>query len=408
MRLLFYSHDGQGLGHVRRNLAIAGAVTRAEPTASVLVVSSSDHVDDLVVPPGVDVLKLPGVRKLGNERYEARRLRLTGAQVWALRSSLITSAARMFDPDVLLADKHPLGAHRELEDALDLVAARGGRSILGLRDVLDEPATVRAEWARGGVLPAIARHYEQVLVYGCREVLDPAVEYGMPAGLARRLRYCGYVASTPEVATPAPLVRRGDPRPVVLASAGAGTDGFALLSAFLRASQDAPWHPLVVSGSDATAEEQERLQRAAAAAGGTSRRFVRDLAGHFSQVAAVVGMGGYNTLAECLSAGVPTVVVPRVHPRQEQLLRARAFADLGLLQLVLPEQLDGPALGDAVRTAIGTDRSALRAAVAAALELDGAGRAAEHLIAAGHRSARPRPVVPLQRDPSEESVRAAG
>ena len=404
MRLLFYSHDGQGLGHVRRNLAIAGAVTAAEPAASVLVVSGSDHVDDLVVPAGVDVLKLPGVRKTGNGRYEARRLRLTGDQTWALRSSLITAATRLFAPDVLLADKHPLGVHRELEGALELVAARGGRSLLGLRDVLDEPATVRAEWAKGGVLPAIARHYDRVLVYGCRDVLDPAVVYGMPSELARRLRFCGYVASTPEVAAPTSLVRRGDPRPVVLATAGAGTDGFALLSAFLRVSQDAAWHPLVIIGSDASAQEQEQLHRAAAAAGGTCRRFVRDLAGHFSQVAAVVAMGGYNTLMECLAAAVPTVVVPRVHPRQEQLLRGRAFADLGLLQMVLPEDLAGPALGDAVRTALGIDRSVVRAAVGAALELDGAQRAADHLLAARRASARP---APAPAGPFEEVVRAA-
>ena len=383
MRLVFYSHDGQGLGHVRRNLAVAGAVTRRDSRASVLVISSSDHVDDLVIPSRVDVLKLPGVRKLGNDRYEARRLQLSGPEVWGLRSGVIASATRLFAPDVLLADKHPLGAHGELREALDHVGASGGQAVLGLRDILDTPETVREEWRRAGIVPAIARHYGRVLVYGCRSVLDPALTYGLPDPVARRLVYCGYVASTPEVASPAPLVRRTDDRPLVLATAGAGTDGYAMLSAFLRASQGAPWHPVVVSGSDASPADQERLQRAALAAGGTCRRFVRDLSGHFSQVAAVVTMGGYNSLTECLRAAAPTVVVPRVHPRQEQLIRARAFADLGLLQVVLPEQLAGPALGHAVRQALATSPQQVRGAVAAALDLDGADRAAAHLLTAG-------------------------
>ena len=388
MRFIFYSHDGQGLGHVRRNLAIAAAVTGADSGAQVLVVSSSDHVDDLVVPPGVDVLKLPGVRKVDNGRYEARRLLLPAPELWRLRSGLITSATRLFAPDVLLADKHPLGAHGELRGALEWVRGHGRRAVLGLRDVLDAPVTVRAEWAREGVLPAIAEHYDQVLVYGCRSVLDPALAYAMPAEVAQRLTYCGYVTSTPEATSPPPLVRRGDDRPVVLATAGAGTDGYALLSSFLRASQGAPWHPVVVSGGDASATEQDRLQAATAAVGGTYRRFVRDLAAHLPQVAAVVTMGGYNTLTECLQAGVPTVVVPRVHPRQEQLIRARAFADLGLLDVVLPDELAGPALGRTVRGALQTERSQVHRAVAAALDLRGAERAAEALLHSARQPSR--------------------
>lgn len=403
MRLVFYSHDGQGLGHVRRNLAIAAAVTRRDSRASVLVISSSDHVDDLVIPARVDVLKLPGVRKLGNDRYEARRLQLSGPEVWELRAGIIASATRLFAPDVLLADKHPLGAHGELREALDHIGKGGGQAVLGLRDILDTPATVREEWRRAGVVPAITRHYGRVLVYGCQSVLDPAVTYGLPDPVTRRLSYCGYVASTPEVASPAPLVRRPDGRPLVLATAGAGTDGYALLSAFLHASQGAPWQPVVVSGSDASAADQDRLQRAALAAGGTCRRFVRDLSGHFSSVAAVVTMGGYNTLTECLRAAAPAVVVPRVHPRQEQLIRARAFADLGLVRLVLPEDLAGPALGRAVRQALATSPAQVRGAVAAGIDLDGADRAAGHLLAAGRRSLR-RPGRHLHEEPLDVAV----
>jgi hypothetical protein len=37
MRFLFYSHDGYGLGHTCRNLAIARALTELAPRASVLL-----------------------------------------------------------------------------------------------------------------------------------------------------------------------------------------------------------------------------------------------------------------------------------------------------------------------------------------------------------------------------------
>jgi len=73
-RFLLYSHDGLGLGHLRRNLAIAAAITRLAPAASVLLVTGADVAEHQRLPRNVDVLRLPGLRKLANEEYAARRL----------------------------------------------------------------------------------------------------------------------------------------------------------------------------------------------------------------------------------------------------------------------------------------------------------------------------------------------
>ncbi|MDP9393447.1 MAG: hypothetical protein M3Q27_03910 [Actinomycetota bacterium] len=379
MRALFYSHDGQGLGHVRRNLAVADALTRLDPAASVLVVCSTDHVDSLVVPPRVDILKLPGLRKVTNSSYAARRLPMTGGETSALRSALIASATATFAPQVLLSDKHPHGAHGELRAALAVLKAAGGRAVLGLRDILDDPATVRAEWRATGVLDAVAADYDRVLVYGNRSVLDPAEVYGMTAPVRRMVRYCGYVANTPPAHDGAPLCTP-DGRPVVLATAGGGDDGFTVLSAFVEASRGAPWHPVVVSGTGLDERDQVSLQERVAELGGTFHRFVRNLPVHFPSVAALVCMGGYNTTTEAVRACVPTVVVPRVQPRQEQLIRARAFAELGLVRTVHPEDVSRGRLGPAVLAAMGDSRPRIAEQVARSIDVDGAERAAAELL----------------------------
>lgn len=389
MRALFYSHDGQGLGHVRRNLAVADAVTRLDPSASVLVVCSTDHVDSLVVPPRVDILKLPGLRKVTNTSYAARRLPMTGRETSALRSALIASATASFAPQVLLSDKHPHGAHGELRAALALLKASGGRAVLGLRDILDEPATVRAEWQATGVLDAVAADYDRVLVYGNRSVLDPVEVYGMPNAVRRMVRYCGYVANTPPATDGTPLCAP-DGRPVVLATAGGGEDGYAVLSAFVEASHGAPWHPVVVSGTGLDERDQMSLQHRVIDVGGTYHRFVRNLPVHFPSVAALVCMGGYNTTTEAVRASVPTVVVPRVRPRQEQLLRADAFAGLGMVRTVHPDDLASGQLRPAVLAALGDSRPRIAAQVARSIDVDGAERAAAELLSlAGPAAAEP-------------------
>ncbi|MDX6566035.1 MAG: hypothetical protein QOE10_1697, partial [Gaiellales bacterium] len=109
-RFLMYSHDGLGFGHARRNLAIATALTTASSNASVLLATSADEIHSLGVPPRVDVVKLPGLRKVANEQYTGRRLRIGGTGVINVRNSLLQATVESFKPSVILVDKHPLGA----------------------------------------------------------------------------------------------------------------------------------------------------------------------------------------------------------------------------------------------------------------------------------------------------------
>ena len=384
-RFLMYSHDGLGFGHARRNLAIATALTVASSRASVLLATSADEIHSLGVPPRVDVVKLPGLRKVANEQYTGRRLRIGGTGVISVRNSLLQATVESFRPSVLLVDKHPLGARGELAPAIATIRGAGGRTVLGFRDILDDPEQVRAEWRQAGIPAAILEHYDRVLVYGHPAVLDPAKEYGLPAAVASRTRFTGYVCNPPPIdqmtrdAFPLALVKSDD-RPTVLATAGGGEDGFAILEAFIEAAAGADWRAIVVAGSQSSPEKRQQLRESAERAGVTYHTFVRGLDAWFVAVDCLVCMGGYNTIAEALSRGTPTVCVPRIVPRTEQLIRAEAFSRLGLMRYVHPDRLTGDSLREEVHAALGDSRSDLQARAQASLGFDGAERAAAFLL----------------------------
>src|SRR6266498_2329376 len=88
-RFLFYSHDGLGLGHTRRNLAIAAALVELCPDASVLLACGTDEAHRLGLPPRVEVLKLPGLRKSANDEYLSRRLPVHTDDIRDLRASIL-------------------------------------------------------------------------------------------------------------------------------------------------------------------------------------------------------------------------------------------------------------------------------------------------------------------------------
>jgi len=59
------------------------------------------------------------------------------------------AAIEAFEPDAMIVDNVPRGAMQELDATLRHLRANGRtKCVLGLRDVLDEPATVRREWAK--------------------------------------------------------------------------------------------------------------------------------------------------------------------------------------------------------------------------------------------------------------------
>src|SRR5262249_57971786 len=108
-RLLLYGHDTYGLGHLRRNITLAAALTHTFPDLSILLLTGSPAVQHFEMPPNVDYIKLPSVVKVADENYHAQTLRMQSAEIVRLRAALLRDAAVRFSPDVVLIDHAPIG-----------------------------------------------------------------------------------------------------------------------------------------------------------------------------------------------------------------------------------------------------------------------------------------------------------
>ena len=342
-RVLFYSHNGVGVGHLQRQLDLASAFRRRHPDAAVLVATGSHAAGMFAIPPGVDYLKLPAISMVDRyENWEPRELPVPREDVVALRSELLERAVRGFGPDVLVADFLPAGPYGELLPALDTLAGRGGAAVAGFRDVIDEPAFVSDLWRRTGTLDVLRERYAAICVYGDPGMVDFARAYGLDEELAARVAYCGYLGRSAPEAVDAPLYER----PLVVASAGGGVDGPGVLEAFAGAAEQLrPARAgtfLMVTGPLMDPIEHRRLARLGEAAGVTVRRTLPDLRAHVALADCVVGMAGYNTCCDILSFARRSVLVPRDGRSQEQAIRAARLASWGSVRAVGPADL-GPA-----------------------------------------------------------------
>lgn len=355
-RVALYSHDTQGLGHVRRNIALAAALVADEPGTDVLLLTGAPEATSLPLPPHTDVLTLPTLRKDPAGGYAPRTLGTSLSELLGLRASILAASLTAFAPDLLVVDKVARGVDGELDAALAALPART-RRVLGLREVLDAPEVARREWDESGTTQAVAEHYDAVWVYGDPAVYDPVREYDLPREVARKVSYTGYLGHGRGAGTRvrSPHHARG-PRlrsPYVLCSVGGGQDGFALAEAFVRAPLPAGHAGVVLTGPYMSA--QQRAALCSAAAGQPAMHLldlVPDAEDYVAGAAAVVSMAGYNSVCEVLTAGRPVLLVPRTTPRVEQLLRARRLARLGVVDVLEPDRADPWRLGRWMRAAV--------------------------------------------------------
>lgn len=366
LRVALYSHDALGLGHVRRNLAIARALGTLDPAPDILLLTGAPEAVTAHRPGQCDLVSLPALSKDANGVYSARHLSVDQVHIRHMRRAILTAALSSFRPDVLVVDKHPRGFLSELEPALDRLRAAGTRIVLGLRDVLDDAQTSRREWDADRSATALRRWYDQVWVYGDQTVHDLAAELDLPAD---RTVHTGYLAAGRQ---PVELVTEVD-EPYVLAMVGGGADGAHLAETFARATMPAGHHGVLVTGPQMPAEDAARVANIAAQRSDvTVRSYVDDAEALIAAASAVVSMGGYNTVCEALALDARLLVVPRVTPRQEQLVRARLLSAAGKLDHLVPDHLTPTALSEWLAVAVSSGPG--RTGPATAVDLDGLAR----------------------------------
>jgi predicted glycosyltransferase len=375
--VMMYSHDTIGLGHMRRNNAIAQELVARVPGISVLMLVGCPAGMMFEPHPGIDQVKLPSLTKLGRGRWQAGSLRIDAATTRALRVGILDRVIETFQPDVFLVDHEPVGVWEELIAPIKALRAHGKtRVMLGLRDILDDPDRVAKTWVGNGVDKMISMLYDDILIYGNAAFYPSDTAYGLEALRPGSVRYCGAVTTV----RPTPRNRwTGAPRRV-LASGGGGRDAYALLDATLAGFEtlDPKHRPelTLVAGPLMDVELSSALAHRAGKAGALFHDMVPDLTDRLAKSDLFITMGGYNSVTEALATGCPAVVVPRVGPSGEQRIRAERLKAMGLATVVWRHDLTPARMALLLSARVGAPSST------SSLSFSGAKAAADHIIAA--------------------------
>ena len=346
-RVLIYSHDTFGLGHLRRCRTIAHSLVERFKGLSVLILSGSPIIGSFDFRARVDFVRIPGVIKLRNGDYQSLGLHIALDQTMAMRAAIIRHTAEAYRPDLFLVDKEPIGLKGEVVPTLKMLKGMGTRLVLGLRDIMDDPEVLSREWQHKNVMPVLQSLYDDIWVYGLKEIAEPLAGIACPPSVERKMIYTGYIPRTlGSIDRPRELPFGSEP--YLLVTVGGGGDGMSVVDWVLSAyehDRSLPCNALIALGPFmSTAKQREFHARAGRIPRVRMVTFDTHLEYLMANSAGVVAMGGYNTFCEILSFDKPAILIPRVAPRREQLIRARRVAQMGLMRMLDIDSGNDPAV----------------------------------------------------------------
>jgi predicted glycosyltransferase len=336
--LLIYAHDGRGLGHASRSVAIGLAVRRLVPQLRVLFVTGMKQSAGLIGEGPLDWVKLPSYETQvvnGVSRGCRGDSNLSDQELGVIRSGMLRDLVVGLNPRCILSDHMPQGKHRELMLALEAAAAkRHPHWILGMRGVVGD---VQGVWSDAAI-DVFRKFYKDILWYGDRSVLGEDLPDRIAKYFGRPPIVTGYVSRLAEwchLKPHAPSVRPSLAGTVSIPWIGEHSVSFleALVMAIERIGPSAgDWHFYLGRSRESLSMQkiEEGLLRLP-----FCRRF-KPGEGYLHsliQSRMAVIYGGYNSLTDLLYLKLPGLVVLREMRDQEQQ------AHLGCLRTFVPDQL---------------------------------------------------------------------
>lgn len=378
--LLIYAHDGRGLGHVSRSVAIGLAARRLYPHWRVLLLSGARALEMLAAGGELDWIKLPAYATRVTGGVSQGRSGPAGfgdADLGRLRGRIIADVVARLRPRCVLVDHQPQGKHRELLPALDAPQSRDSLWLLGLRGVVGEVEKIWSPLAR----ECFQARYAGALWYGDSAWLGAGTLERFAQRFGRRPAEMGYVSRLRELVAGGLLAPPGRARWGGTVSIPWVGEGSARLLEHLAAALErlgarfGAWRVYVGFGDRMDLQERFRRrfqQLPACRLMPLGEGYLADLL--HSRTALIYG--GYNSLTDVLYAGRPCVAVGRAMQDGEQDRHLQRLAALaGDALVVLDEsEADPVRIEEALRQILAQPRPP-----AAAVNLAGAEQTVHHL-----------------------------
>jgi predicted glycosyltransferase len=343
-RLLFYCQHILGMGHLVRSMEIVKGLV---PEFQVCFINGGEIVEGFDIPSQVEVINLPAI-KTDSEFQELQVVdpNYTLSEVQEMRQAILLEVCDRFRPDVLVIELFPFGRRRfsfELVPMLETAKAMGTKIVCSLRDIVVTKSDRTKHEEK--VCKLMNQYFDLLLVHGDPHLQSLEETFSRVQDLTCEVYFTGYVVQpVPTVAVELPDL---NPRkPLILVSVGGGRFGHELLNCVVQSApilkHHLPHQIQVFTGPFMPELQLLELQAMARDSPNICvDRYTPQLLSYMQRADLSISMSGYNTTMNVLTTGVRALLLPFTgNDDQEQRIRAQKLADLGVVEIIDPKELD--------------------------------------------------------------------
>lgn len=303
-KIVLFSHDGSGLGHLRRISRIAEKLQLAFAT---LIVTGMRNALWLI-PEKCEFCYLPSWDAL-----RKKRANYWGKDVWLdvnisdaikLRSNMINSTIAAFEPDAILVDYLPYGLHNELELFLNTTTAKKYLILRGLIDTSD------SEIFFNDKSDALASIYDRIFIAADKQIINLEKEYKVSNNFVDKLKYVGYVTQCNKDRANI-RENRGivnSKKKWIVCSAGGGKFAEDLIAHSIRLAELFPDYEFDIVAGPLSNFDVNNVKKVTNNC--RIHKYLPNLSDFHSACDILINTGGYNSLLEGGLGGANIIVYP--------------------------------------------------------------------------------------------------
>ncbi len=339
-RIIIHCQYVYGIGHFVRAVELASFLSKH---FNVFLLNGGEPIMNYAVPDEVFFFQMPSLYKNENSNQLIPvDNSLDLKKCFDMRSAMIEQLVNMTCPDLLITEHFPFGLLFETEvmNLIKHIKSNNPNSkiVSSVRDVIESE--------NGGekdafICALLNEWYDVILVHSDERIVPFKASFPLTDQIKVPLYHTGYVVQS---ISPS---RLENCLPILLVSIGGGRMGNELLYAMIEAHKliTCHWQHKLVLFIGAFQRDDQMLQSVVNKNDMTNitllsfdkNSYLQNLA----KASAVVCMGGYNSVLEAVSTGVPVLIYNRkfLGNNKEQELRSALFQKCGLVKSFGEEDL---------------------------------------------------------------------
>jgi predicted glycosyltransferase len=349
------------MGHLVRSLEIV----RALKDWDVTFLNGGDLCPGMEFPPGIEVVNLPPIKSESDFRtILASENGQDLKAVKRIRASRLQAEFSRIQPDVFLIEMFPFGRKHftyELVPVLEQIRLRKLPTavVCSLRDILVNNKRNQAQHNERAIT-LMNRYFDLLLVHADPRFQTLDETFPQVRELECDIRYTGFVSQAAPRHLEKPSDPQGSDQPMILVSIGGGRVGYELVECALEASAELrtsfPHRMTIITGPYMSEEQFQQLTKSAERQEQVViLRYTPEFLAYLHEASLSVSMAGYNTCMNLLATGTKALVVPFTGGgNTEQTIRAEKLAQLGVVGVVSPSQLQPGYLAERMVQALRT------------------------------------------------------